>query len=90
MADRPTMNDPADKDLHDPKGSAPYPRTHRTQEASEAKDDEQTSTPDNSFERGLDKDGNYRDAVDEMKKTLKDEGSLEAWKKCRTRPTGGE
>jgi hypothetical protein len=84
MANRPTMNDPADKELHDPKGAPPYPVAERAEKASQSGDDEQTSTPDNSFERGLDKDGNYRDAVDEMKKTLKDEGTRDAWKKGRT------
>jgi hypothetical protein len=84
MANRPTMDDPTDRDIHDPKGVAPYPATSRTENVTRPEDDELTSTPDNSFERGLVKDGEYRDAVDEMAKTLKDEGSREAWKKGRT------
>ncbi len=44
-----------------------------------------TSTPDNSFERGLEhEDGEYLDAVDTMKKTLKEDGDLEDWRKGRT------
>jgi hypothetical protein len=84
MANRPTMNDPADKEIHTAKGAAPYPPPERTQTAPNPADDEKTSTPDNSFERGFEKDGDYRDAVDEMAKTLKGEGSYEAWKRGRT------
>ena len=85
MANRPTMNDPADKDIHTPKGAAPYPVPKHAEKVVTPQDDEKTSTPDNSFERGGVKgDGEYRDAVDEMNKTLNDEGSQKAWKKGRT------
>lgn len=85
MANRTTMNDPADNDIHTPEGADPYPVPKKTELASNPEDDEQTSTADNSHERGEVKDdGEYRDAVDEMNKTLKDEGKHEAWRKGRT------
>jgi hypothetical protein len=85
MANPPTMNNPGDKDIHTPAGADPYPVPKKTERAPNPEDDAQTSTPGNSFERGgVKQDGEYRDAVDEMNKTLKDEGSTEAWKKGRT------
>lgn len=81
----PKMNDPADKDIHSRKGVAPYPAPKNAEEAGRPQDDEETSTPDNSFERGGEhEDGEYVDAVDAMKKTLKDDGAVEDWRKGRT------
>lgn len=85
MASRPTMNDPGDKDIHTSKGADPYPVPKKVEMAPNPGDDAKTSTPDNSFERGgVKEDGEYRDAVDEMSKTLREEGSTETWKKGRT------
>jgi hypothetical protein len=80
----PSMNDGADKDIYTSDSATASPVPKSAEVATNPADDEKTSTPGNSFERGLDKDGNYRDAVDEMKKTLKDEGSYDAWKKGHT------
>jgi hypothetical protein len=81
----PHMHDPGDKEIHRKEGVDPYPVPNEAEEATRAADDEKTSTPDNSFERGEEhEDGEYLDAVDKMKKTLKDEGDLEDWRKGRT------
>lgn len=84
----PDMHDPADRDIHSKKGVDPYPAPNKAEAANRSPPDEETSTPDNSFERGRDHgDGDYLDAVDKMKKTLKDEGDLEEWRKGRTQNT---
>ncbi len=81
----PHMNDPLDKDIHRKEGVDPYPVPEKAETGSRAGNDEATSTPDNSFERGEEhEDGAYLDAVDKMKKTLKDDGDLEDWRKGRT------
>lgn len=79
------MHDPADKDIHRKEGVDPYPVPKKAERADKPADDAQTSTPDNSYERGLEhEDGEYIDAVDKMKKTLKDDGDLDAWRKGQT------
>lgn len=81
----PHMNDPQDKDIHRRAGVDPYPVPAKPEQASHAANDEATSTPENYRERGQEReDGQYLDAVDRMKKTLKDGGDLEAWRDGRT------
>ena len=81
----PSMHDAADKDIHSKRGGDPYPAPNKAEAAEHSPSDEMTSTPDNSFERGLEhEDGEYLDAVDTMNKTLKDDGDLEDWRKGRT------
>jgi hypothetical protein len=87
----PHMHDPADKEIHRKEGVDPYPVPRQAETAARPADDETTSTPDNSFERGEEHtDGDYLDAVDKMKKTLKEEGDLEDWRKGRTQGAPGK
>ena len=83
------MHDPDDKEIHRKEGVDPYPVPKDAKMADRPEDDEATSTPDNAFERGLEhEDGEYIDAVDKMKKTLKDDGSVDAWRKGQTQNQG--
>lgn len=81
----PKMHDPADKEIHSKEGVEPYPVPNKSKVVGTPVDDEATSTPENNFERaGEDEDGEHLDAVDKMRKTLIEDGDVEAWKKGRT------
>lgn len=83
------MHDPSDKEIHREEGVDPYPVPKDAKMADRPEDDEATSATDNSFERGLgQEDGEYIDAVDKMKKTLKEEGGVDAWRKGQTQNQG--
>jgi len=81
----PDMHDPKDRELRSRKGVKPYPVPGKSKVVGTPAPDEATSTPDNNFERaGEDEDGEHLDAVDKMRKTLKEEGAKDAWKKGKT------
>lgn len=83
------MHDPDDKEIHRKEGVDPYPVPKDAKMADRPEDDEATSTPNNSFERRMEhEDGEYIGAVDKMKKTLKDEGDVDAWRKGQTQNQG--
>ena len=79
------MHDPKDRELHSEEGVKPYPTPSKSKVVGTPVPDESTSTPDNNFERAdEDEDGEHLDAVDKMRKTLKEDGVKEAWKDGRT------
>lgn len=83
--DEPHMHDVTDKDIHRKEGVDPYPLPKTARSADQPQDDEQTSTSENNFERAqVDAEGEYLDAADKMRKTIKEDGAQKAWKDGRT------
>jgi hypothetical protein len=81
----PDMHDPQDRELRTQEGVKPYPVPNNSKVVGNPVPDEATSTPDNNFERaGEDEDGEHIDAVDKMRKTLKEDGDTKAWKDGKT------
>jgi hypothetical protein len=81
----PDMHDPQDRELRTQEGVKPYPVPNKSNVVGNPVPDEATSTPDNNFERaGEDEDGEHIDAVDKMRKTLKEDGDTKAWKDGKT------
>lgn len=83
----PEMHDAEDRDIHSITGTKPYPKPSKSKVVGKPVPDEATSTPDNNFERAQeqeDEDGEHLDAVDKMRKTLKEDGDKEAWQDGKT------
>ncbi len=79
------MHDPKDRELHSQDGVKPYPLPSKSKVVGSPVPDEASSTPDDNFERAeKDEDGEHLDAVDKMRKTLKEDGDKEAWKDGKT------
>ncbi|MBC7794041.1 MAG: hypothetical protein H7Z43_10060 [Clostridia bacterium] len=65
-------------------GAPPFATPGKVADAPKQDDEKNLNAENTSHERGKEKkDGAYRYALDETKKTLKEEGSLGAWKKAR-------
>lgn len=92
---RPDMHDPADTDVHSPKGKPPYPQPAKSKVKPHDDDaggpgagddlaDPGEANPNAPHDRGVERDGHYEDAVDDMnRKISKDEAERRREQKDR-------